>query len=184
MQPMRYIPIGHKIFISLLFITSFSGCILFNIDQGYDFDYKVVCKNATSDTLLITTSIEGGFISPGHLKGNILYPNSSLLYSDIGTMEGDDPIRELFSEWSGIDSCWLYKLDDEMREVAEIVNYTGNGQIYPNRRNLCVVWDAPLRNMGDAINHFFNYDSWEVIMEDDNSGIIQFTIREDDLECN
>jgi len=165
--------------IFFLIILPFS-CDLFRWDEQPDYNYLISIKNETIDTLLI--SINGGFISIDDFKGNIIYPNTSTTISNSGIMEGDDPIVEALSDWHGLVSCWLYKIDGDS---IKVINHHFNRLYYPDRENLVATWDAPFRYMGDSINHFFNYNSWESWLEEVDivgDGIVQFTIYESDLK--
>ena len=178
--------IGHKIFPIIIILSIFSCCDLFRWDESPDYEYLIAYNNLTDDTLLITLN-KGGFISSFDLRESILYPDSINIYSGSmnGVMRGEEPIKEVFSEWSGVDSCWIYLYDNEMKQIANQEYDTIEGLIIPSRNSLLVVWDAPLREMGDSINHFFNYDSWESwLLENKRDGIIQFTIYESDISKN
>ncbi|MFO7867824.1 MAG: hypothetical protein R6U95_00820 [Bacteroidales bacterium] len=180
---MKGIMTGHKLLLFIIMLFVFLSCDLFRWDKSPDYEYLISYNNLTSDTVIITMN-KGGFLSSFDLRERIVYPDSMNIYTGgmRGVQEGEDPIEKVFSEWSGLDSCWIYVYDDEMRQIANQEYDTINGLITPNRNSLLKVWDAPLREMGDSINHFFNYNSWKSWLVDDNEGIVQFTIYESDFE--
>lgn len=177
------IMIGHKTFVILgivSIIVFMESCSLFDWLKEDDYYYQIGLQNNTEDTLLVSF-YNGGFISVADIEEQMLYPDSIKLLPGSGVMANENAIKTVFSEWDGIDSCWLYKYDNDL-ENAYLHNF--NSLYYPNRNKLANIWDAPFTYMPDSIHHFFNYNSWKSWLEDDFMGIVMFTIEESDFKSD
>ena len=172
---------GHKkiffILVSVMVIFV-GGCGLFEWDD-YDNTYSARILNSTQDTLLLSHK-QGGFTSIYDLNHGIVYPDSLFpagVY-EVEVEEGDDPIKRFFSNLPGLDTIWIYHLDKEMQTLAmaDTVLFT---PVYPDSSNLLTIWTGPLEHLPDSIHRFNNYNSWEVLKEDET---IKFTINESDIE--
>jgi len=177
--------IGHKIWFIILALPFFlTGCPL-EWDEVSDYNYLIKIKNSTNDTIVITNN-NGGFINYNDIKEQIIYPDSTIINGTIGIMKGENAVKQLFLEWSRLDSFWVFRYDSFLKNIVEQEYNPTNGLIVPNRSNLLVVWESPAREMPVTTHHFFNYNSWESWLEKGAGydGIVQFTIYETDITGN
>jgi len=170
---------GHKrIFFMLVFLMLMyvSSCSLFEWDD-YGNTYKAYTYNNTEDTLLFSYK-QGGFLSIYDFNQGIVYPDSFYIFKGIEVDKGDDPIENFFSNLPGLDSIWIYHLNEELQNFA--LNDTMLDEVfYPDSSNLLNIWTGPLEHFSDSIHRFNNYNSWEISKEEK---IIRFTICEEDLD--
>jgi len=129
-----------------------------------DFGYGAVVgiQNKTNDTIVLIKHKHGNFININDLRPNIIHPDSTNYNRGFSFPDfGEDLVFEYFSGrmggWHG-DSVWIYKYSGLRRQALE---HYPNPYFYflPNPEYLLVVWEGPLRHMGDTVNHFFNRDT-------------------------
>ena len=156
MKILIFIRIGQRVLLSIALLSLFSGCEWFFDDLYYDHIYDVYIKNDSPYTLeLLYGSDEIGsfFINPY---------DSSDFYGSFGVDEEEDPIRDRF-----FDGC--------DRGSSERIQVLINDSVV-------VDWIGPAREMDPDIHHFFNYNSWEILIEDGaREGLLRFTISPADI---
>jgi hypothetical protein len=145
-------------FIILVTLLLFNSCWT----KHYDYWYQKRIKNNTVDTLLVLFGTNSEKYCG--IDSIEIMPNSNYVFeSSKGIDEGENPIILFFSDAS--------------------VSFTKQARVYRND-SLKVTWNGPAQEMPDSIHHFYNYNSWEQWMIDDEvyDGIVQFTIYESDFE--
>lgn len=153
-----YTLIGHKnilYLLALLFLIP--SCDLFRWDDGGDYKYISYIKNESFDSLRIY--IHKNF-SIYNIDSTIAH-NSKICYN--GGREVDK-MDDVLTERLFFDSF------DDSYDVSVYLN-----------DSLVIKWSGPASYMGDSIHHFYNYDSWNVELID-NEYILEFTIIESDLK--
>jgi hypothetical protein len=155
---MIYIQTGHKVKLYLLILlTLMSSCDLFRWDDGGDYKYKSYIRNESNSSIRILIDKEN---SPYSLD-TILVHNEQVIYNSGREVDkGDDVLTE---------RLFLDSYDDSYN-----VNIFIDDSLY-------IVWTGPTTYMGDSIHHFYNYDSWDIELID-NEYILEFTIYESDLK--
>ena len=154
--PMQTTTIGLKIFL-FLFLFSMPGCRIFEIDDYGDYQFISYIKNGSNERLRI--QICNGL--SGHNMDTTIGVNSMLMYNaGPKVKEGDDVLAEfLFHDY--YNESYIVKI---YRSDSLLVQRIG-----------------PASYMGDSVHHFYNYDSWEVELVD-NEYVLEFTIYESDIE--
>jgi hypothetical protein len=156
MKILMLIQIGRRVLLSITILSIFSGCAWLLDRLEYDHIYDVYIKNDSPYKLeLLYGSDEIGsfFINPY---------DSSDFYGSFGVEEEEDPIRDRF-------------FDGGNRGNSERVQVLINDSVV-------VDWIGPPREMDLDIHHFFNYNSWEVLLEEGaREGLLRFTISPADL---
>ena len=185
MQHIISILTGRKLYLIVSLMIIFSGCRFFAWDVLDDNIYSIHIKNTTKDTLLIDLDGSNGKFNYENIMDFAVYPDSSHMCcgkGGVGGDEGFDPITESFSGVN-LDFCRVYKFSSDIIKEAIQQGDTSNGYITISQKYLKIVWEAPLRKMGDSINSYFNYDSWDYwfVDEQNRMGIMQFTIYENDF---
>lgn len=185
MQLIITIMTGRKLYLIVCLVIIFSGCRFFAWDVLDENIYSIHIKNTTKDTLLIDIDGSNGRFNYENILDFVVYPDSSHMCCGIGGVSGDkgfDPITKFFSGIN-LDTFRVYKFSSDIINEAIQLGDTSNGYISINMKYLKIKCDAPLRKMGDSINSYFNYDSWDYwfINEQKDFGIMQFTIYEDDI---
>jgi len=137
----------------------FVACeLMFGWWEDFGYGSAVGIQNKTNDTIVF---VKHNFITRNDIRQNKIYPDSTnynrgFTFSDLG----EDLVSAYFTGrkggWHG-DSAWIYKYSG-LRQQA--LNYPGHS-FKPNPEYLLVLWEGPLRHMGDTVNHFFNRDSWD-----------------------
>lgn len=155
MRHILSIQIGHKkIFFTPIIFISFllTGCW----SKEYDYWYEMRLFNETTDTLIY---VEGDLnIDP---FGMVVPPNSyPQNFGGSKLNVGDDVI------FDGL--------------VADQDFLAGKLRVYRGD-SLLITWKGPAQDLPDSIHSPFNYNSWDYWLVDDNDGIIQFVITEEDL---
>lgn len=177
---------GRALIVYVLCALFFNGCILFDYDQEdkpFDFVNTIKIKNHTLDTLVYNVFGGGNeFYSSINIRKSIIYPDSTLQLQN-GSMIGEDPLEEYLEHFNKNDSCWVFYFDSFFKEA---LNSATNGSQFLN--SVAVAWDAPLRSMGSDVHHYYNRDSWSVILlkNDDNYDEyhLTFTIEGSDLNVS
>ncbi|HAA11018.1 MAG TPA: hypothetical protein DCE41_04690 [Cytophagales bacterium] len=69
--------------------------------------------------------------------------------------------------------------------LNSLVNFQSTVEII-REDSVLVTWQGPARAMGEGVNHFYNYDAWEVSFErnefDEGIYTLKFFITESDLQ--
>ena len=147
--------IGHKKAYIILISLLLTSCRLFFLDDQGDYSYKSYILNDTEDTLKIIS------VKDVDIYGldRIILPSEYIPFKGGRKVyKGDDVLKEhLF-------------VDSE--DSFDVLIYLNN--------KLAVKWIGPAQEMGDSIHHFYNYDSWDVELIDNEYEII-FTILESDM---
>ncbi len=151
------IQIGRKLLLPITGIYLFTGCHFFEWDREPDSIY-ISINNNTNDSLLLIFGKEE--ISDSF----VLCPNIETVCGNIVFENGDDIIRDLLF-------------------TKENCAFEEQTQVYQHD-SLLVTWLGPGREMPDSIHHFYNYNSWEILVEADNGKVVQFTITESDYNVN
>lgn len=137
-----------------------NSCGLFGWDEDYDYYYRIMIYNTTSDTLILTVN---DTVLSDFLNYELL-PESTVHINDGRNLnEGQDVIKVLYT--------------DGKHEYYSVVS------VFKNNNNL-VTWKGPSFIKPDSIHHFFNYSSWDHWLIDENEGIVQFTIYKSDIQDN
>ncbi len=150
---------GHKmklVTIGLLLI-SFSGCSLFLWEDFSVYDYKSFFKNETNDSLKLVMDRDFA----GYHIDTLIYPKDEIFLVGSPILDEDDDVLkdELFNLIS-YNPVYVYNSDD----------------------SLLITWKGPPREMPDSINHIFNYNSWNVVFdEEEGEYTLTFSIYESDL---
>jgi hypothetical protein len=172
---LRIIQIGLNLFALVMVILSFQGCRLFNYDQSGT-GYEIFIYNTTNDTLVITCN-KGCFITAIELKESMLYPDSLISFYGVKVDEDENPLSAFKKERLGLDSCWIYFMDNNLRKIALMETDTVYETITPDRKLLRILWAAPFIESEDSVHSYFNLASWVV---DDKNKTIEFSITESD----
>lgn len=148
------IMIGHS-FIIILLILLMSSCRIFEIDDLGDYRYTSYVLNNTEKALRFYNSEN----LTGYIIDTVIYPQEKLiLKGSRGVDKSDDVIKEFLFGNVYSDTVLLFTDD-----------------------SLLKTWYGPPKSLGDSVRHFYNYDSWEVELVD-NEYILEFTIYESDIE--
>lgn len=147
---------GRRYIFLLFFIGLISNSCIFEHfeDPPEKYNYRIYYKNSTNDTLTLLLGRDSAAYETEVFR---LYPLDSMMHNGIPINKGEDVIKDgLFSGY--------YLLEDQAR-------------IYKND-SLMVNWLGPPRAMADSIHHFFNYNSWDYWLIDNDNGVVRFTIYE------
>jgi len=156
---MIFLLTGRKAKLSFFLLLSLGGCI--SVLEPNSYTAYVV--NSTSDSLYFLNN-ETRDITTGAL----IAPNESVVF------EGNPSISE------EVDPV-LHMFNDNLEVSEQTVEVIGGDSVL-------VTWQGPGRSMGESVNHFYNYDSWEVSFERNEFGegiyTLEFFIGEEDLQGN
>lgn len=149
---------GLKIFIVILIISNMTGCGWIFWDKEYDYDYRIMMENKTNDTLFLVLNDS---LLIDTIYGYTLLPHDTTSLEDGRSLnKGQDVIEALFSDGK-----------HEYYNIASIFRHD----------SLLIKWEGTSFK-SDSIHHFFNYNSWDSWLINDNEGIIMFSINELDLK--
>jgi len=149
----RITRIGRSLFIFLIAILATSGCWLFEMDKVGSYKYKSYISNITDDTLMLMITKDIYIY-----LDTMVVPNDTVFYKGSRVEGEDDVLKDYLFEGTDAYQVQIYKSD-----------------------TLVKTWDGPAQSMGDAIHHFYNYDSWSVELID-KEYVLVFSILESDLE--
>jgi len=124
-----------------------------------DYKYKSYIKNESNDSLRVLIDKEGSLYS---LDTTIAHNEQVVYNSGREVDKSDDVLTE---------RLFLETYDDSYNVSV----YIDDG--------LYITWTGPASFMGDSIHHFYNYDSWNVELND-NVYELCFTINESDLKSD
>jgi len=98
----------------------------------------------------------------GYKVDTLIYPNDEVfLEGSPGIDEDEDVLKDRLFDRISYNPVYVYNSDD----------------------SLLITWKGPPRDMPDSINHFFNYNSWNVVFnEDEGEYTLTFSIYESDLK--
>jgi hypothetical protein len=180
--------IGHRLLIFVFLFLFFTSCGWFCDPETRIYSYAYVVNNST-DTVVFTR--RGFFYSSSLANDQKICPNDTFELISGGLDEGEDGdyIDAAFSEMSGFDSTYVICYDSLRDYINSQTSFDKENPYYPSRASILQVYGAPLREMGDGINNFYNRSSWIVIKREttsssnfDDEADIYFTIYESDLE--
>lgn len=151
---------GRNLVFSLSIIVLLQSCALFNWDKEDDFYYRMLVWNNTNDTLIL---VFNDSIVNNSIYNYTIFPNDTadLENNAKGVNKGQDAIEAMFS--------------DNKHDYYSIVS------VFKNDR-LLKTWKGPLSAQSDSIHHFFNYNSWDSWLINDNEGVVFFSIEESDIK--
>lgn len=154
----KYILIGHKI-LYLFFIlpVTLTSCW----EKKHDYFYEIKFKNVTSDTLLLVLGVSDSDYYPDSI---IIQPNFDTNAEFLGGFNVDEGENIVINMFYGSNKPFI--------EQARVFR----------NDSIKVTWNGPAREMADSIHHFYNYNSWDSWLVDDDDGIVMFTIYESDLK--
>lgn len=152
-----YILIGHKFNFILVVSFLLSGCWLSEVDDLGDYKYISYIKNESNDSLRIYIN-----------KESSVYEIDSTIATD--TKIPYNGGREVNNGDDVLTKRLFFDSFDDSYDVC----------VYINDR-LVIKWIGPASYMGDSVHHFYNYDSWDVELVN-NEYILEFTIYESDLK--
>ncbi|HAA21844.1 MAG TPA: hypothetical protein DCR93_34045 [Cytophagales bacterium] len=155
---MTSILIGHRVQALLLPLSLLicAGC--WNVVEPNRYDAYVV--NQTSEAFNILNNQTRDTTSGGYIL-----PGESFYFSgQPGLSDEDDPVEDFLNS---------------------LVNFQSTVEII-REDSVLVTWQGPARAMGEGVNHFYNYDAWEVSFErnefDEGIYTLKFFITESDLQ--
>lgn len=152
---MRTIRIGHSVLL-ILIVSVMSSCRIFEIDDMGDYEFISYIINGTDDSLRVILYNEASMFE----LDTIIPANNKIPYNG-----GPEVAKE--------DNILTDHLFNDYYNDSYIVNvYRGD--------SLSVKWLGPASYMGDSVHHFYNYNSWDVGLVN-NEYILEFTIYESDL---
>jgi len=152
-----FIMTGHKNLVFIILIFIMTSCDLFRWDDGGDYSYKAFVVNSTDSNIRFYNT---EYLT-GYIIDTVIHPQTKILLKGSREVDkSDDVVKDFLFGNVSIDTVMLY-----------------------NKDSLLTTWYGPPQSLGDSISHFYNYDSWEVELVD-NEYIIEFTIYESDLKGN
>ena len=147
-----------KIIACCFLIAFLNSCFLFQWEKEDDYWYAIGILNKTNDTLSILLGYKHTVFDKNSIYPDTIPPFDTLYFGGMGIDEGLRIERELLYEEPTWDTVHVYRHD-----------------------TLKAAWFGPGREMPDSTHNFFNYNSWESWLIDDNEGIVMFTIYPEDL---
>lgn len=148
--------IGRKVYINIIIILIFnlglSSCIF--QERPSDYRFEAFFKNSTSDTLNLILGNDSLYYG---VREFVLYPSESIPIGGCEVDKGESVVKKCLPNGRSAlsDQARIYKDD-----------------------SLMVNWLGPHREMADSIHHFFNYNSWDYWLIDNDNGVVRFTIDE------
>lgn len=152
---LQIIQIGRKACFFIIVAIFLNACEFFKVDDLGDYSFSSFIFNSSNDTLFIVLLNDNDIVR----LDTFIIPGSNIPF--VGHRK-------------------VNKEDDVLTEHLFHDSYNDSHKIRLYRdESLVVEWLGPAEYMGDTINHFYNYDSWNVELINDEY-ILEFTIFESD----